>query len=139
VLSDSIPGSYYSHPDNGQSNAKFYFIRANPTVGIKKIESEIPDGYKLYQNYPNPFNPSTIIKFDIPSNFDRQSSDVKLIVYDILGKEVATLVSEKLNAGTYESQFSIISITNNQLSSGIYFYKLSTESFTDVKRMVLIK
>ena len=90
--------------------------------------------YNLTQNYPNPFNPSTNIKYQISKN-----SFVTLKVYDILGKEVATLVNENLQAGTYETQFSINSITNNRTPSGIYFYKLSAGYFSEIKKMILIK
>lgn len=98
-------------------------------VGVQNISSEIPDGFSLQQNYPNPFNPSTKIKFAIPV-----SSFVKLAVYDMLGREVSSLVNEQLNAGTYEYEFEAAG-----LNSGIYFYKISTESFSDVKKMILIK
>jgi len=101
----------------------------NLSIGIKQISSEIPDRYALYQNYPNPFNPNTNIKFKVASY-----KVIKLTVFDILGKEVATLVNEKLKPGEYEAIFN-----GSGLASGIYFYKLVAEGFTDVKRMVLIK
>jgi hypothetical protein len=103
-------------------------------VGIKQIGNVVPSEYKLYQNYPNPFNPATIIKFQI-----KDSKFVTLKIYDILGREVITLVNEKLRAGIYEIPFSINSITNNQIPSGVYFYKLLSEDFTEVKKMLLIK
>jgi photosystem II stability/assembly factor-like uncharacterized protein len=93
------------------------------------IGSEIPKSFKLYNNYPNPFNPVTKIKFDLPLN-----SNVIIRIYDVTGKEVASLINGEVKAGTYEYQFNA-----SNLSSGIYFYKLETGSFTDVKRMVLIK
>jgi sugar lactone lactonase YvrE len=99
-----------------------------PPILVKK-EGEVIKDYKLYQNYPNPFNPSTNIIFSIPKN-----GLVKLCVYDILGKEIATLVNEKLQAGTYEMPF-----TSNRLSSGIYFYRIKTVNFQEVKRMILTK
>ncbi|MCX6163611.1 MAG: T9SS type A sorting domain-containing protein, partial [Ignavibacteriae bacterium] len=151
MLADSIPGSYVNFSSNGQSFAKFMFARINLSpISVNNISSEIPKEYQLYQNYPNPFNPSTIIKFQIPKlsspNANNLSSPhalggdlVTLKIYDILGKEIATLVNEKLSPGTYEIPFSISQFSDNQLSSGIYFYKLETENFTDVKRMVLIK
>jgi hypothetical protein len=88
----------------------------------------------LYQNLPNPFNPSTLIKFDIPSDVKNQSSNVRLIIIDVLGREIATLVNEKLNAGSYEVNWNASSF-----SSGVYFYKLMTGGFVDVKKMVLLK
>ncbi|MEO8513613.1 MAG: SBBP repeat-containing protein [Ignavibacteria bacterium] len=98
-------------------------------IGIVKIENNIPENYKLYQNYPNPFNPSTKIKFDLASE-----SDVKLSVFDITGKEVGVLLNNKLAAGSYE-----ISFNNINLSSGIYFYRLNTGSYSEIKKMTLIK
>ena len=101
------------------------------TIGTLNItgNSEIPKEFRLYNNYPNPFNPSTKIKFDIP-----KSSLVKLIVYDILGREIKTLVNEKLNAGRYE-----VNWDGSNYPSGVYIYKLVAEDFVNVKKMVLLK
>jgi|WetSurMetagenome_2_1015567.scaffolds.fasta_scaffold135336_2 sugar lactone lactonase YvrE len=99
-----------------------------PPVSIRKINEEIKN-YNLFQNYPNPFNPTTNIKFSL-----QKSGFVKLYVCDILGKEIVKLVNEKLQAGNYE-----VSFTNSQFASGVYFYKLETENFFDVKKMVMIK
>jgi hypothetical protein len=96
---------------------------------ISQIGSEVPSAYSLTQNYPNPFNPMTNVKFSIAN-----SGDVKIVVYDIQGKEVQTLVNEKLNAGTYEVKFD-----GSSLNSGVYFYKLITGNFTETKKMLLIK
>ena len=106
-----------------------YKYSRDSTVGISTISSEIPEGYSMSQNYPNPFNPVTKIKFNIP-----KSSFVRLAVYNILGKEVGTLVSRNLDAGVYEADFD-----GSNLSSGVYFYKLVTEDFTDIKKMILSK
>ena len=97
--------------------------------GIKSISYEIPKSFSLSQNYPNPFNPTTNIEFAIPKN-----SFAKLIIYDITGREVQTLVNEELKAGTYKVDFD-----GTNLASGIYFYKLETDNFSSVKKMVLIK
>jgi hypothetical protein len=91
--------------------------------------SEIPAEFALQQNYPNPFNPVTNIKFSIP-----QSSFVTLKVYDLLGKEVASLISSDMNPGVYNFNFDA-----SQLTSGVYFYKLTAGSFTEIKKMSLIK
>ncbi len=96
-------------------------------------EKQIPTEFALEQNYPNPFNPSTKIKFNIPIVGTELALSV-LKVYDILGNEVATLVNEEKPAGIYEVEFNA-----SQLSSGIYFYKLSAGSFTEIKKMTLIK
>lgn len=98
-------------------------------VGINQISSEVPDKYNLYQNYPNPFNPETSIKFDIP-----KSGLTKLKIYNILGKEVATLHSGLLNAGKYEFKYNA-----KNLASGIYFYKLETDNFVRIMKMVVLK
>jgi hypothetical protein len=106
------------------------------SIGIRKIDNEIPSDFILHQNYPNPFNPSTIIKFSVAENKNSivKNGLVTLKVYDILGKEIAILVNQILSPGTYEVQFS-----DNRLQSGIYFYRLSTGNFTETKKMTLIK
>jgi len=96
-----------------------------------KVEglNNIPKEYALLQNYPNPFNPSTSIKFDIP-----YLSNVKLLVYDITGREITVLVNTELQPGSYEYKWNA-----SQFASGIYFYKIGAGDFSQVKRMVLIK
>ncbi len=89
----------------------------------------VPKSFSLYQNYPNPFNPSTSIKFDLID-----ASQVKLAIYDMLGRVVDVLVNQQLNAGTHK-----ISFNAGNLASGVYFYKLETGSFSDIKKMTLIK
>jgi len=90
---------------------------------------EIPNYYFLGQNYPNPFNPATVIKFGVPV-----SGEVKLVVYDILGREVSTLMNEHKHPGTYEVNFDA-----SHLSSGVYFYSIQTDNFRETKRMLLVK
>jgi len=87
------------------------------------------DNITLLRNYPNPFNPNTIINYQL-----QMSSDVTLKVFDILGNEVASLVNGKQNAGSYEVEFN-----GANLSSGIYFYTLKAEGFSETKRMLLLK
>lgn len=98
------------------------------TTGIN-YSKEIPVGFSLNQNYPNPFNPSTKIKFSIPN-----SSFVTLKIYDVLGKEVALVVNENLNAGVHNYNFNASGLT-----SGIYFYKILAGNFSETKKMILIK
>jgi hypothetical protein len=107
---------------------------SNNFIGIRNISNEIPTETKLYQNYPNPFNPATIIKFQI-----KDSRFVSLKVYDIQGKEFATLVNEKLNAGVYEVPFSINQFSGNQISSGMYFYKLEAGNFSQTNKFIILK
>ncbi|MEW6194356.1 MAG: T9SS type A sorting domain-containing protein [Bacteroidota bacterium] len=99
----------------------------------------IPDKFELKQNYPNPFNPTTTISYKL-----QEASHVTLKVYDLLGKEVATLVDEYEQAGTYNAQFSTHQtnggqVLNSQLSSGVYFYTIKTDNFTETRKMTLIK
>ncbi len=103
-------------------------------IGIKPISSEVPDKFSLYQNYPNPFNPQTKIKFDIPPVGQRHAFDVRLVVYDALGREIATLVNEELKPGTYE-----VSWEGSNYPSGVYFYKLSAGDYIKTKKMILLK
>lgn len=99
-------------------------------VAIDPISSaELPTTFEMNQNYPNPFNPKTNIKIQMPN-----SGFVKLTVFDISGKEVAVLVNQGLKTGTYNVDFDA-----GNLGSGVYFYKIETNGFSDVKKMVLVK
>lgn len=112
------------------SYSKAVFITTqNTSVGITPISNQLVNEYKLHQNYPNPFNPSTSITFDIV-----KTSDVKLIVYDALGREVSELVNERLSNGSYRVNFDAPNLT-----SGVYFYKLSAGDFSETKSMVFVK
>jgi hypothetical protein len=103
-------------------------------VGLEIISVIVPQNFLLYQNYPNPFNPSTKIKFDVTEDGKGQKADVKLVIYDILGKEITILVNQQLQPGTYEVEWD-----GSNYPSGVYLYKLTTADFTETKRMVLIK
>lgn len=98
-------------------------------TGINQNGTGIPKEFNLHQNYPNPFNPVTNIKFDIP-----QKGNVKLAVYDITGKEVEILLNENMNPGSYTADFDA-----SALASGVYFYKLQTDSYANTKKMMLVK
>ena len=102
----------------------------------KKTEDEgfAPIEFSLMQNYPNPFNPITRIRYTVPIDEKRKTQDVILTVYDILGNEVATLVNDEKPAGSYEVDFNAAN-----LASGIYVYRLKTDSFTETKKMVLLR
>lgn len=102
----------------------------NPGVVFNSIVStEVPSSFALYQNYPNPFNPTTTIKYDVP-----EASFVAIKVYDITGKLVETLVNMDLTPGRYE-----VTWNAGNYASGVYFYRIETSKFTEVKRMLLIK
>jgi hypothetical protein len=114
------------------------FYKSNFDVSIVSVEDEdhLISDFQLFQNYPNPFNPITKIKYTIPNvTLSKvEGSLVSLKVFDVLGNEIATLVNEEKHAGSYEVEFDASS-----LSSGIYFYQLKTETFSSVKKMILIK
>ncbi len=122
-----------TYETGNQNTGTYYFddLRTasfSPT-DVEEVSGITPTEFTLAQNYPNPFNPSTQIKFSVP-----QTSNVKIIVTDILGKEVATLVNDNLAAGNYSVNFNA-----NNVSSGIYFYTLLTDNFKQSKKMILIK
>ncbi|MCX6156704.1 MAG: S8 family peptidase [Ignavibacteriae bacterium] len=129
ALISTLPsgGSGINPPGTTSPPVRFSFLVANPS-GISGNE-EKPNRFGLYSNYPNPFNPTTNIKFDIA-----KLSIVKIVVYDVLGKEVRTLVNESLNQGSYK-----ISFDGTSLYSGVYFYKISAGDYSDVRKMLLIK
>jgi len=119
---------YIGFFENTNGGAKIFKISYIVT-DVEPVSSLVPDDYELQQNHPNPFNPSTSIEYSIP-----EESFVELKVYDVLGNEVASLVNEQQQAGVYRADF-----TANNLSSGIYFYKLQAGNFIETKKMVLMK
>lgn len=128
IFNQSPVGLFYNGglPD---TLALFYQQCAWQTVGINSVTSSLPGKFELFQNYPNPFNGSTIIKFSIP-----KTSFVSLKIYNILGKEITTLINENLSSGIYSVPFS-----NHNIPSGIYFYKITSESFTKTKKLIILK
>ncbi len=106
----------------------FKSVRSTLT-SVSSTFSDVDLNYRLEQNYPNPFNPKTIINYELGiTNF------VTLKIYDVLGNEVATLINEKQNSGSYSVNFD-----GANLPSGIYFYKLDAGNFSEVKKMTLLK
>jgi hypothetical protein len=103
-------------------------------IGVKPTSNEIPTRFELAQNYPNPFNPTTTIKFSIA-----KTSNVTIKIYDVMGKEINTLVNQKMTPGKYDVKWSSINNNNQIVASGVYFYRIETGEFTDVKKMVLVK
>ena len=110
-------------------------------TSVQTISSELPTEFQLRQNYPNPFNPTTNIKFDVARLGGSPTSNVKIAVFDVMGREVQMLVNESMKPGTYE-----VSFDGSKLTSGVYFYKISvhlggssTGDFTETKRMLLLK
>ncbi|MBN1637411.1 MAG: T9SS type A sorting domain-containing protein [Ignavibacteriales bacterium] len=119
--------------------SKYNYIRnevynkLNPT-DIQEDEGQLISEYKLYQNYPNPFNPTTKVKYTIPKSETGEVNKVTLIVYDIMGREIETLVNENKSSGTYEIEFNA-----SNLVSGIYFYRLKIANFISIKKMIYLK
>lgn len=107
---------------------------SNSSIGIHQISGEVPKETKLFQNYPNPFNPETRIKFQL-----KEARFVTLKIYDMLGKEVAVLVNQKLGAGVYEIPFSVNGFSSYSFSSGVYYYKLETPDYSRTNKLVILK
>lgn len=130
-------GSYTSPDTLGNDTSVTISLRApvletanwTTLIGIKNLSQELPTEYKLYQNFPNPFNPNTTIKFDII-----KTGNVKIVIYNLLGQEVRTLVNEIVLPGKYSVDFKA-----DNFASGLYFYKIQTDEFTDIKKMLLVK
>jgi hypothetical protein len=141
AILDCYEGLGTSRADMGFYGGRY----SDMPVGVKdEVNSQIPDKYELAQNYPNPFNPSTTINYSIPNivgtSNDLSLQSVKLIIYDILGRRVATLVKKEQAPGNYKVNFDA-----SELSSGLYLYRLqvgsssSKNSFISTKKMILLK
>lgn len=113
----------------GYSGAMIKTTTGGTVTKILNIGEQIPNKYSLSQNYPNPFNPKTKIRFDLPKN-----SFTKLTIHDITGKVIDELFNSELQSGAYEIIWDGINH-----SSGVYFYRIETSGFVDMKRMVLVK
>ncbi|MGE5351459.1 MAG: T9SS type A sorting domain-containing protein [Acidobacteriota bacterium] len=127
------PSNWYYLTNKTQDSTLIYLVRAYVSLGatgVEKVTGSVkPSSYSLSQNYPNPFNPVTTIRYQIP-----QSGFVTLKVYDMLGHEVISLVAKEQTAGEYSATFD-----GKNLASGIYFYRLTQGSFTDTKKLILMK
>ncbi len=127
---DSLYNIYVTGASFGNGTGRdITTIKYSQTIGIQQISNEVPSGYRMEQNYPNPFNPATKIKFQLPIQ-----EFTKLIIYDVLGREVSTLVNENLKPGIYEAEWN-----SENYGSGVYFYTLKTYNFSDTKKMIVIK
>ena len=111
------------------TNVVYKYVGPRITSVEEEIINLLPTGYSLSQNYPNPFNPSTKFRYSVP-----QSSKVVIKVFDILGKEITTLMNEEKLAGTYELTWNA-----SNLPSGVYFYQLKAGEFTQTMKMLLLK
>ncbi len=132
ILADSCGFSNPVPPPNGTGiPEQHYVMSVTGDMGVTLIEDDNKSSmtFMLNQNYPNPFNPSTTIKYQLPEN-----GFVSIKVYDVLGKEVASVVNEEKAAGSYE-----VNLDAGKLSSGIYFYTMQAGNFVETKKMVLMK
>lgn len=132
----NLESVYFTSPDTGYATGVDFYgglilktSNGGQITGIQKIGDFVPQAFSLSQNFPNPFNPSTRIRFDIA-----KSSFTSLTIYDVLGRKVSSIVNKKLDSGTYLAEWNAV---NN--SSGIYFYRLQTETYSETKRMILVK
>jgi Secretion system C-terminal sorting domain len=132
VLALTVYGSDLIAGGNFDTTGGFnthYIAKWSEPLGINITSNNIPDKFRLYQNYPNPFNPVSKIKFDIA-----KTSQTKITIFDICGKEITSLVNKQLNAGTYEVNWDA-----SNFPTGVYFYKLTSGEFAETKKMMLIK
>ncbi|MEE9431500.1 MAG: T9SS type A sorting domain-containing protein [Melioribacteraceae bacterium] len=123
----NVGGTEFNFP------AKLYYYPRTPLVGVEN-KSNIPNNLNLEQNYPNPFNPTTTIKYSIPFVEALHSTSLQLKVYDALGKEIVMLVNESKSAGNYSVNFNA-----ENLPSGVYYYQLKFGSYSQTKKMLLLK
>lgn len=126
---DSATGNLIRTVVTGANYQYVSLYNSDNLVSLGNQQNFIPERYELFTNYPNPFNPSTQIKFSIPEN-----ANVKLTVYDVTGRVISKLIDGHVNAGTYEATFSA-----DGLNSGVYFYRLEANDFSENKKMIFLK
>ncbi len=121
----------------GLHNPFFYVSVYQATIqpiGVKPVSNEVPTVYSLSQNYPNPFNPTTKISFSLP-----KQQDVTIKIYDIMGREVLTLVNKTMKPGKYDAIWSAINQDGKSVASGVYFYRIVAGDFVESKKMILVR
>jgi hypothetical protein len=135
VPSNALPGSYYGtiicrmvSPDTASATVQFEASVIHIVNGVP-LPKALPSSFGLAQNYPNPFNPGTIIGYNLP-----KSSHVKLAVYNMLGQQIAILID-----GYQEAGYKSVKFEMNNIPSGVYIYRLTAGTYTDVKKMILIR
>ncbi|MCF6270311.1 MAG: T9SS type A sorting domain-containing protein, partial [Melioribacteraceae bacterium] len=121
----------------GNTKIKYQIVTRDLTTGIED-ETELPVEFSLSQNYPNPFNPTTTIEYSIASKTTSEATHTKIVVLDILGREVAILLDEVQSPGNYSIKFDASS-AGGGLTSGMYFYRMQSESFVETKKLLLLK
>lgn len=121
-------------PDTPKELTPSPSISVTVVVVSEKPKPLLPDAFSLSQNYPNPFNPQTVIKYTLP-----EDCHVKLTIYNVLGQKVKTLVNQYQNAGYRMVHWDGRDDRNNEIPSGVYFYKMETPKYSDTKKMVLLR
>jgi photosystem II stability/assembly factor-like uncharacterized protein len=129
TLAADLDGNLYAGTTEGKINKRAEYAIATPVTELPDNTKVVPDNYYLAQNYPNPFNPATTIKYAI-----KQTGFVTIKVFDMLGREIVTLINEVKSPGNYETEFNAVN-----LPSGIYLYKIQAGYFVQTKKMILIK
>jgi predicted CXXCH cytochrome family protein len=123
-----------SHGMHNPFYAVNVYLATMSIIGVEPISSEVPAVYSLSQNYPNPFNPSTKIKFSLP-----KAEDVLIKIYDITGREVYTLVNQKMQPGNYIATWTSVNMEGKSVASGVYFYRIVAGDFVESKKMILVR
>ncbi len=135
---DDSQSTFTMNAQFGSIDPVFYaawdFDTQTPVTGVERLTDELPTEYALEQNYPNPFNPSTRIQYSLV-----KSQTVKLSVYNVLGREIATLVNEKQKPGVYHVTWDGSDMTGRQVSAGVYFYRIQAGSFVQTHKMMYLK
>lgn len=130
---DSIEAHIFHKPDNPALGFVDY-IPIMPPISVKNENGIIPKFFKLYDAYPNPFNPQTKISFDVSFSGKEMKPLIRLLIYDILGRQISTLVSGYIKPGIYEVEWDA-----SEFPSGVYFYELTAGSFSQTKKLILLK
>ncbi len=128
-MQKGLPGKYKANSED-ELLSKINSVMKDNFEGMSSKKDIIPTEYSLYNNYPNPFNPSTIIRFDIP-----ERTQIELVVYDILGRRVKSLINNEFrNPGRYE-----VSFNASSLASGVYICKITTKNYSQARKMLLVR
>ena len=129
------PVSGTSTSTNYKTSLGFWYKDLGLPTGVEEIEhDQLPGSFSLSQNYPNPFNPSTTIDFTVP-----KKGNVRIVVYNLLGQQVVTLVDQPMAAGVYRTVWEGCNEAGHAVASGIYFYRMEADNFVSTKKMVLLK
>jgi hypothetical protein len=134
-LFEGVLGQFNStNPAAGYQLSPVLATDVSPMTGVDQHDAKLPESFALLQNYPNPFNPTTIIRYDLP-----RQAHVKLVIYDLLGKAVATLVDAKEAPGFKNVTWNGLDGAGQRVASGIYLYRIEAEGFAASRKLTLLK